>query len=82
MKVRCKFVCESVTKQKHWNKPGEFLYDAKFSAVMGNSEENKKFWEASPSGCLNVNSVLPDAFEPGQEYYLDITPAPIEATDG
>lgn len=75
MSIRCKFRCQSVTKRTRWNKPEEFLYDAKFNAVTDGSEENKKFFDATPSGTFEVSSILPDAFVPGKEYYLDIIPA-------
>jgi hypothetical protein len=73
--IRCKFKCQSVTKRTGWNKPTEFLYDAKFGAVTDGSEENNRFFAATPSGVLEVSSILPDAFVPGKEYYLDIRPA-------
>lgn len=73
--VRCKFKCNSVTKKTGWNpKEHPFLYSAEFSAVMGDSEENKKFFAATPSGNLTVGTVALDVFECGKEYYLDITP--------
>ena len=40
--------------------------------------ENTKFWEATPSGSFVLGCVNPESvsgFKPGQEYYLDITPA-------
>lgn len=48
--------------------------------------ENSKFWEASPSGefQISVSDKVPAhatiaALRPGQEFYLDLTPAPAEA---
>lgn len=73
--TRCKFTCQSVTKSKAWHgAPGEFLFDAKFTAVTSDSPENSEFWAATPSGTLTVGTVKADVFEPGQDYYLDITP--------
>lgn len=74
--TRAKFVCQSVSKSKHWNGSSEnkFLYTAKLNPVTGNSDENKKFWEATPSGQIELTSILTDAFEPGKEYYVDFTP--------
>lgn len=74
--TRCKFRCESVTKTIHWRKPGEFLYTAAFNPVTGGSPENESFWEATPSGRLEVCSIVSDQFIPGQCYYLDLTAAP------
>lgn len=76
MTVRCKFRCTEVTKRTHWDtKKGGYLYSAKFAPVYDGSEENKKFYEATPSGSLEVGTYKQDVFAPGQEYYIDITPA-------
>lgn len=40
--------------------------------------ENKKFWEATPSGEVKlgtINQAAADYFELGEEYYLDFTKA-------
>lgn len=71
--VRCKFECVSVTKRKGWSGHA-VLHDAEFQAVTNGSEENKAFFAATPSGKLNVATVVPDIFEVGKFYYLDITP--------
>ncbi len=53
----------------------------KASPVYANGDpnhENSKFWNASPSGSLELGSINPDVFahlDIGQEFYLDITPA-------
>ncbi|MGD9726393.1 MAG: hypothetical protein AB7L09_21600 [Nitrospira sp.] len=42
------------------------------------AHENSKFWEASPSGKLELGTINEEAwsqFEMGKEYYLDFTPA-------
>lgn len=70
--VRCKFQCTQITKTKHWNEP-RFLYTACFSAVSDGSEENKRFFEYTPSGKLEVGQYKEDAFEVGKMYYIDIT---------
>lgn len=71
MTTRAKFVCNSVTKRKFWQKEPEFIYDAEFSAVGGNSEENKIFFAASPSGSIKLSQFNSDMFVPGKEYYID-----------
>jgi hypothetical protein len=49
--------------------------------VHGNNDpnhENTKFWQASPSGHLElgcVNLEASEQFELGREYYIDFTPA-------
>jgi hypothetical protein len=73
--VRCKYKCSSVTKKTaYYGKPG-FLYEAEFAPVTGGSEENKAFFDATPSGSFKVGTYVEDHFEPGKEYYLDIAEA-------
>lgn len=48
------------------------------TAVCGTDGENASFAEATPSGQIQFtlnNPDLKDAFQPGQTYYLDFTPA-------
>ncbi len=73
--VRCKFTCVSKTEKRHWDPGKGFLYDYEFVAVTGGSEENKAFFEATPSGALKVQSAKHDFFVVGGNYYLDIIPA-------
>lgn len=76
--TRCKFLCQSVTKQKKWTQAGEpiqFVYEAKFTAVYGDSPENKAFFDATPTGEIRIGVYKQDVFEPGKEYYIDITEA-------
>jgi hypothetical protein len=53
----------------------------KASPVFGNgdpSHENTKFWQATPSGRVELGTVNAEAaaiFEVGKEYYVDFTPA-------
>lgn len=75
MIVRAKFTCTSVSKSKHWDGTGRFLHTATFNPVMTGSEENKKFFAATPIGSIQLGSFLEDAFEPGKEYVVDFTPA-------
>lgn len=40
--------------------------------------ENKKYWDATPSGELRldvVNAAAVEGLEVGKEYYVDVTPA-------
>ncbi len=76
MTTRCKFYCNVVTKQKAYPfdpATPRFVYTAEFSAVSDGSEENKKFFEATPSGSLRIGVYKDDVFEPGKSYYLDVT---------
>jgi hypothetical protein len=54
---------------------GRTLYEAEFNAVTDGSEENKKFFEWTPSGSLKIGVYREDIFQPGQDYYLDISEA-------
>lgn len=74
MSVVAKFICNEVTKRKHWDSTKDFLYDAKFSPVIGNNEENKKFFEATPTGSISLSTIREDYFEPGKEYYVTFDP--------
>jgi len=75
-KIRCKFRCVSVTKTEAWAGASvPFHYSATFNAVVASSKENKKFFESTPSGTIEVRTVREDHFHPGQEYYVDFEPA-------
>lgn len=65
MSVRCKFVCSF--------KEGTSVH---FSPVYSGSEENKKFFQATPGGQIafyTVNESALEQFEQGKEYYVDFT---------
>lgn len=71
--VRCKFICQSVTKSKVWNEE-RYIFSAKFTPVTyDGSDENKQFFDATPSGELVLNCYCEDFFTPGKAYYLDLT---------
>lgn len=45
--------------------------------VTGDGPDNKRFWEATPSGSLQLGVVNPEAwthFEIGKEYNVDFSP--------
>ncbi len=75
MVVRAKLKCSGITKRVHWSKPGEFIYHAEFGVVSGDTEENKRFFEATPGGKLELGTLRDDFFEVGKTYYIDITEA-------
>lgn len=50
-----------------------------FIPVGDDSPENKKFWDATPSGRIEIGFVNPEAIEEMKllkEYYVDFTEAP------
>jgi hypothetical protein len=67
-----KFKCIEVTKRQGWS-GNEFLWAARFSVVMGDSEENKAFFAATPSGTIDISTIREDHFEVGEEYTVDFT---------
>ena len=91
MKVRAKFIISSLTRVHTTVPTGErddqgrpkygpgILVTIKGNPVYGNGDpehENTKFWQASPSGSLElgtVNEAAAAAFQLGKEYYVDFT---------
>lgn len=56
-------------------------YDYEFGFVYSDKEgsENKKFWDATPSGEFTLKDVAHKlSLEPNKEYYLDLTEADSE----
>lgn len=78
MNARAKVKCISKMEQL-WGTDDApqrvFTYDFRFAGGH-ESEENKKFWAASPSGTLKLTAIKSDLYEIGQWYYLDWSPAP------
>ena len=68
MTVRCKFRCFSAEKV-----PGGCEY--KFAPVYEGSEENKKFFAATPYGSLAIGAIKEQSFTVGNLYYVDLIPA-------
>ncbi|MET3699354.1 hypothetical protein SAMN05877753_1027 [Bacillus oleivorans] len=79
MSVKAKFVCTNVNKQK-WGKQDEGSTTVVLKAVTSDSEENKKFWQYTPSGHLEMtikNEAAEKYFELGEEYYLTFEKADV-----
>jgi hypothetical protein len=73
--TRCKVVCQSVSKQRGWA-GAEFIYSAVFTPVTDDgTEDNKKFFAATPTGRLELGVIREDHFQPGKSYYVDFTEA-------
>lgn len=75
MATRAKFTCVEIGKTKGWKAEHPFLYSAKLQAVSDTSEENKKFFAATPNGNITLSTVTEDVFEVGKSYYVDFTEA-------
>lgn len=78
MTVRAKFTVQSVTQTKHWDKSKGYISTIKLQPVTSGSEENQSFYEATPSGSIElgtVNEAAASQFELGAEYYIDFTKA-------
>lgn len=69
-KIRAKFNVSEITQ--YGNGGGRKIV---LQPVIGNSEENKEFWNYTPSGEIVLHITNPDAeFQLG-EYYVDFTKA-------
>jgi hypothetical protein len=75
MKTRCKFKCTQISIMEGSGST-PILHSVKFQPVYGNGDpnhENTKFWTWTPGGSLDLNTIKPQGFEVGKEYYLDIS---------
>jgi hypothetical protein len=76
--VRAKFTVQRVERTLHWDRSKGELQTIVLSPVSDGSGENKKFFEATPSGEIKlgtVNAEAAAAFELGKSYYVDFTKA-------
>ncbi len=76
--IRAKFKVVSVTKNLHWDSQKGALSTIRLTPVTSNSDENKAFFEATPTGQLDLGVLGDDVaanFKLGGEYYVDFTPA-------
>lgn len=74
MTIRCKFYCATISETLHnLNGGKKSLYEAKFNVVYDGSEENKQFFQWTPTGELRVGLYKENTFQVGKEYYIDIT---------
>lgn len=75
--VRAKFKVTSITRQAGWNGNKE-VQTIKLQPVSGGTEENEKFYAATPGGSIELSVVKEEVgrqFDIGQEFYVDFTPA-------
>lgn len=76
MTVRAKFKVHSITETKHWEASKGNMFTVHMNQVSSGSEENKRFFEATPSGEIKmaVNNAVGKMFPVGSEFYVDFTP--------
>lgn len=76
--VRAKFTVREIVRASHWDKSKGEIQTIVMNPVCDGSEENKLFFEASPSGEIKlgtVNEAAARQFELGKAYYVDFSPA-------
>lgn len=77
MSVRAKFKCHTITEREGWNGV-KLVRDVKLIPVTSGSDENKRFYAATPGGSVEIacaNAEAAAQFVIGREYYVDFTPA-------
>lgn len=80
MNVKLKFKVTQQTQQATWNGPGT-IGSVKLNPVTSGSDENKKFYEATPGGSIEfstINEAALKALPVGAEVYVTLevaTPA-------
>lgn len=78
MATRLKVICSEKRTRAHWDKSKGQLGGVILAPVSGGSDENKSFFEATPSGRIEfdtINAAALAEFEPGVEYYVTIEKA-------
>lgn len=76
MTTRAKFKVDKIELSKYGQ---QALVTVVASPVYGNDDpehENTKFWKYTPTGQLTLGTVNAEAvegFDPGREFYLDLT---------
>jgi hypothetical protein len=76
--VRAKFTVQRIERTLHWIRSNGELQTIVMTPVTDGSEENKKFFDATPCGEIKVGTLSATAasqFELGKSYYVDFTPA-------
>jgi hypothetical protein len=72
MSVKAKFICNTVSQHK-FNRQDLGSATVILTPVTSGSEENKEFWQYTPSGKVEMtikNEAALKYFAAGEEYYL------------
>ena len=75
MTTRAKFICQSHNISKYQG--GESVKIILTAVTAYNSQDDKPFWDATPSGTIEIQVANKEAqklFEPGKKYSVDFTP--------
>lgn len=78
MTVKAKFVVNRVERSLHWDRTKGEVQTIVMSPVTSGSDENKQFFEATPTGEIKLGTVNAEAaamFELGKEYYVEFMKA-------
>lgn len=78
MTTRAKFECTVVTPPTTVDEYSGTL--VVLNAVTSGSEENERFFKATPNGMIELfikNDIAAERFSIGREYYIDISPASV-----
>ena len=82
MNIKAKMLCQSVSRSSAGNEQDgtkRFQETVTLTAVTyGDDDENKTYAQYTPSASVSMtidNQRALGAFEPGEEYYVDFTPA-------
>ncbi|HDR9026933.1 TPA: hypothetical protein QDB14_001103 [Burkholderia vietnamiensis] len=84
-KVRAKFKVTQLSQREHWDKQKGSIHDIQLQPVVSGSDENERFYAATPGGQISLSTVNDDAarqFRLGAEVYVDFSPADADEVTG
>lgn len=84
-KVRAKFKVTQLSQREHWDKQKGPIHDIQLQPVVSGSDENERFYAATPGGQIALSTVNDDAarlFRLGAEVYVDFSLADADQCAG
>ncbi|WP_176331008.1 hypothetical protein [Burkholderia vietnamiensis] len=84
-KVRAKFKVTQLSQREHWDKQKGQIHDIQLQPVVSGSDENERFYAATPAGQIALSTVNDDAarlFRLGAEIYIDFSQADADQCAG